>query len=172
MGYLCCTKKIIDILGITCGQYVPDEDISLLGPWYANVFSFKRKKCLIFTNAKTLFSFVVINQTKKELKQIVNIFRRELLKRLQTEMIGDEVINKIMCDYEKVILCKTSDKRTLGSMNEFVFYFNVFCEMEEGPESCDINKFNGELGGKIMKLNGEYIIPREMLNEMIKNAKW
>ena len=168
MAYLCCTKKIVDLLGITPVPSLPSDDTTVLGPWYTNLFFVERKKCLIFTNAKTLFSFVVINQTKKDLEHIGDIFRRELLKRLQAELIGDEAIPRIMRDCEKVTLCKTSDRKTLGSMNEFVFHFNVHCVMEEGLANLDVDKFNTLVAGTIMKLNGKYIRPREMLKEVIK----
>ena len=48
MSHLCCTKKIIDLLGVMPKQYETEDDTSVLGPWYANLFMVERKKCLIF----------------------------------------------------------------------------------------------------------------------------
>lgn len=167
MAYICCTKKIIDLLDIRPSTYTLDEDTGLLGPWYANLFFINRKKCLIFMNSKTLFSFVVVNLTKKDIKQIGNIFRNELLKRLQAESIEDEMIRRIMDSYEEITLCKTFDKRTLGSMNEFVFHFNFYYQIEEGSVCLDVDTFNTEVAGTIMKLNGKYIQPRKVLRELL-----
>jgi len=147
-----------------------DNDSTILGSWYANLFLIERKKCLIFVNSKTLFCFVVINQTKKDIEQIGNMFRRNLLKRLHAESISPDVIAQIMKDQEKITICKTSDRRILGSMNELIFHFRVICDMEEGLSNIDIDEVNNKLVGTILKLNGEFIIPRQMLNEVIINS--
>jgi len=167
LGFLCCTKKIIDLLGVIPNQYEPENDTSVLGPWYANLFLVERKKCLIFVNSRTLFSFIVINQTKKDIKQIGDIFRRNLSARLWAESISHNLIDRIMEDHKKIILCKTSDRRVLGSMNEFIFHFRVICEMEEGFANIDIDKVNTQIARNIMKLNNEYIRPRDMLIKII-----
>ena len=99
MGFLCCTKKITDLLKIVPETYKPEDDTSVLGSWYANLFLVERKKCLIFVNSRTLFSFVVINQTKKDIEQISNIFRRNLFKRLHVESISPDIIARIMKDH-------------------------------------------------------------------------
>lgn len=167
MGFLCCTKKIIDLLKIEPETYIPENDTSVLGSWYANLFLVERKKCLIFVNSRTLFSFVVINQTKKDIEQISNMFRRNLLKRLHAESISPDIIARIMKDHEKITICKTSDRRILGSMNELIFHFRVHCEMEEGLANIDMNKANTQAAGAILKLNNEYIWPRDMLRKII-----
>jgi len=167
LGFLCCTKKITDLLKIVPETYKPEDDTSVLGSWYANLFLVERKKCLIFVNSRTLFSFVVINQTKKDIEQISNMFKRNLLKRLHAESISPDIIARIMKDHEKITICKTSDRRILGSMNELIFHFRVHCEMEEGLAKIDMNKANTQAAGSIMKFNNEYIRPRDMLIKII-----
>lgn len=167
MGFLCCTKKITDLLKIVPETYKPEDDTSVLGSWYANLFLIERKKCLVFVNSRTLFCFTVINQAKKDIEQISNMFRRNLLKRLHAESISPDIIARIMKDHEKIRICKTSDRRTLGSMNEFIFHFRIICEMEEGLANIDIDKVNTQIAGTIMKLNNEYIRPRDMLIKII-----
>lgn len=169
MGFLCCTKKITDLLKIVPETYIPDNDSTILGPWYVNLFLMERKKCLVFVNSRTLFSFIVINQTKKDIEQIGNMFRRNLLKRLQAESVSPEIVNRILKDYEKITLCKTSDRRVLGAMNEFIFHFRVICEMEEGLANIDMDKANSRAAGTVMKLINKYIWPREMLQKAISS---
>ena len=169
MGHLCCTKKIIDMLYVTCGSCIPNEDESVLGPWYVNLFVIERKKCLIFVNSKTLFSFVVANQARKDVEHIDDMFRRNLLKRLHAESISPNIVARIMEDHKKITLCKTSDRRILGSMKELIFRFRVICEMEGGLANVDIDKANSEIAGTIMKFNSEYIRPADMLKNVIDN---
>jgi len=52
-------------------------------------------------------------------------------------------------------------------MNELIFHFRVHCEMEEGLANIDMNKANTQAAGSIMKLNNEYIRPRDMLIKII-----
>ncbi|MCX8110333.1 MAG: hypothetical protein N3D15_03670, partial [Syntrophorhabdaceae bacterium] len=120
MGFLCCTRKIIELLNVKPEIYIPENDPSFLGPWYVNLFFIERKKCLIFVNSKTLFPFIVINQTKEEIEQIDHILRRNLLKRLHAESINTDIIARTIKDYEKTTICKTSNRSILGSMNEFI----------------------------------------------------
>ncbi|MEI6153433.1 MAG: hypothetical protein WCQ90_05030 [Deltaproteobacteria bacterium] len=88
---------------------------------------------------------------------------------IQAESVGPEIVNRILKDYEKITLCKTSDRRVLGAMNEFIFHFRVICEMEEGLANIDMDKANSRAAGAVMKLNNKYIWPREMLQKAISS---
>jgi hypothetical protein len=167
MGFLCCTKKITDLLGVKPAPYISDSDTTILGPWYANLFLVERKKCLIFVNARTLLSFVVVNQTKRDIMQIDEMFRRHLFTRLRAESVNRETIKKIMEDYEMITLCKTADRGILGAMNDLVFRFRVHCEMEEGLAYIDMNKANKQAARTVMKLNNEYVWPQDMLRKIV-----
>lgn len=56
---LCCTKKLLDDLHIQVETLAPvDVSRALLGNWYAHVVRFSRRKCLLFANERSLYSFL------------------------------------------------------------------------------------------------------------------
>ncbi len=77
MLILRCTTKILKEMGVSKSSL---EDVSEnnhpLREWYVNLFHFNRKKCLLFTNAATLFSFVVQGVSRNEIRKIESLFRK------------------------------------------------------------------------------------------------
>ena len=61
-----CTAKLLKELGSPTLQSPANEpDTQGLGNWYANLLRIDRRKCILFTNEKTLYSFL-IPKVKKE----------------------------------------------------------------------------------------------------------
>lgn len=61
-----CTKKLLMELG-ALGSKMPEELASgFIGPWHANLIRIKRRKCLLFTNDRTLYSFLVPGYKKRD----------------------------------------------------------------------------------------------------------
>lgn len=60
MRILYCTQKLLKELNVLPlsdpGEVSSSEG---LGNWYANLLRIERRKCLLFTNEKTLYSFLV-----------------------------------------------------------------------------------------------------------------
>jgi len=133
-----CTAKILKELGIPRAQ-VMDCFLQLqpLQEWYANLFYWNRKKCLIFTNTDTLFSFVVMNVSRKDIKNILEIFRKGLSKALFYENFDSKKINKVMSLLDDIVISKTNNRSVLGSMNELIYQYEGYFEMHE---------FDGEEG--------------------------
>src|SRR4030066_898847 len=97
-----------------------------LGNWYANLLRIDRRKCLLFTNEKSLYTFLIPKVLKTNLKNIEQEFFINLSYNLQNEGFGLDLINRVMQEYQEVGFAKTSNRQVLGSMNEFAFPFEVF----------------------------------------------
>ncbi len=55
-----CTQKLLKELGKRgAGVPQPEPQRGLLGPWHANLIRIERRKCILFTNDLTLYSFLV-----------------------------------------------------------------------------------------------------------------
>ena len=52
------------------------EDVSNLNEWYVNLFRLNRRKCLMFTNAGTLFSFVVAGVARKDIQNLPEVLEK------------------------------------------------------------------------------------------------
>ncbi|MFA5824039.1 MAG: hypothetical protein WC853_13355 [Thermodesulfovibrionales bacterium] len=121
-----------------------------LGNWYANLIRIDRRKCLLFTNEKTLYSFLIPKVLKANLKNIEQEFLINLSYNLQYEEFGLEVINRVMQEYKEIGFAKTSNRQVLGSMNELTFQYEVLIEQKEGLENIRIMELNKHINRTIM----------------------
>ena len=122
MRIIHCTRKLLRELDVPLVELdkipPPTEGI---GNWYANLLRIDRRKCLLFTNEKTLYTFLIPKVLKDNLKNIEDEFFINLNYNLQNEGFGLEVINRVMQEYQEIGFAKTSNRQVLGSMNEFAF---------------------------------------------------
>jgi hypothetical protein len=80
----------------------------------------------LFTNEKTLYTFLIPKVLKDNLKNIEDEFITHLSYNLQYEGFGLEVINRGVQEYQEMGFAKTSNRQVLGSMNEFAFEYDYF----------------------------------------------
>ena len=82
-------------------------DENNLGTWNANVFYVSKKKCLLFVNSKTFFSFVIPRFSMKHIDKLDELFIENFYNQLLYE--------KIAVDYDS--LCSKIGKITFNSTN-------------------------------------------------------
>lgn len=168
-----CTAKVLKELGTPkskiadySGQLVPLQE------WYANLFYWNRKKCLIFTNSDSLFSFVVMNVNRKDIKNILKLFRKGLSKSLFYENFDTEKIKHVMSLLDDVTIAKTNNRSVLGSMNEMVFQYETYLNMheDEGEERLILagHKINETPMSGVKEEGFNFGIPINCLKEILK----
>src|SRR4030043_1508539 len=139
MRIIHCTRKLLKELDV---PLVEPDKIALptegIGNWYANLLRIDRRKCLLFTNEKTLYTFLVPKVLKANLKNMEQEFLINLSYNLQYEGFGLEVINRVMQEYQEIGFAKTMSKSVLGPMNEFIFQYEVLIMQKEGLENIRI----------------------------------
>ena len=97
MRLIHCTQKLLKELGSPHLQNIESTLATEgLGNWYANLIRIDRRKCLLFTNEKTLYSFLIANVLKKNIKNIEEKFLINLSMILQAEGFRFEVINRVL----------------------------------------------------------------------------
>lgn len=127
-----------------------------------------RKKCLLFTNKKTLYSFPIPGVKKENLKNIVDEFLMHLNLNLQAEGFSLEVINRVMREYQDILFAKTTSKHILGAMNQLAFAYEVLIEMKEGLENVKVLEMNRNINRTILK-GIKYLHPIEALRDLLNN---
>ena len=61
MPVLRCTQMLLGELRVSDDDLVDESESSgRLGDWYANLLRIERRKCVMFTNAATLYTFLVL----------------------------------------------------------------------------------------------------------------
>jgi hypothetical protein len=130
-----------------------------------------RRKCILFTNEKTLYSFLVPKVKKDNLKNIVDEFLLDLSMNLQAEGIPIEVISKVMQEYSDIGFAKTVNKHVLGSMNELTFqYKDIIMNRYARIEQVKALELNREINRTIMG-GINYLKPVESLRELLLGEK-
>ena len=167
MRIIHCTLKLLKELDISLVE--PDK-IPLptegLGNWYANLLRLDRRKCLVFTNEKSLYTFLIPKVLKANLKNIEQEFLINLSYNLQNEGFGLEVINRVMQEYQEIGFAKTSNRQVLSSMIEFAFQYDYFIRREEGLEKARIFEINKHIN-RTIKGALKYKHPIEALKTLL-----
>jgi hypothetical protein len=169
MRIIHCIRKLLKELDV---PLVEPDKIALptegIGNWYANLLRIDRRKCLLFTNEKTLYTFLIPKILKANLKNIEQEFLINLSYNLQNEGFGLDVINRVMQEYREIGFAKTVSKSVLGSMNEFMFQYEVLIQMEGGIDNIRILQVNQKINKTIMGAL-KYKYPIEALKNLLKS---
>jgi len=117
-----CTKKLLKELGLANSHLVDDiADESTLGEWYANLFFVQHQKCIIFTNARTLFTFISFHVSRAEIRSNLDkLFRRELGRILLEEDFDGALIQRLVNECSRLQFARTKDRSILGIMVDHV----------------------------------------------------
>jgi len=167
MRLLHCTRKLLKELDVPLVE--PDkipQPTEGLGHWYANLLRIDKRKCLLFTNEKSLYTFLIPKVLNANLKNIEEEFLINLSYNLQGEGFGIEVISRVMQEYQEIGFAKTVSKKVLGSMNQLAFEYEVFIQGKEGLENIRILEMNRDINRTILK-GIKYLHPIEVLRGLL-----
>jgi Domain of unknown function (DUF6933) len=171
MRLLHCTAKLLKELGNPPLQNPSEPNPEGLGNWYANLLRIDRRKCILFTNEKTLYSFLIPKVKKENLQNIFDEFLFNLNMNLQAEGFPPEVINRVLSEYTEMGFAKTASKHVLGSMNEMAFEYEYFImQRYEGIERTRILGVNKHINRSLMR-GSRHLHPIEMLQELLTGVE-
>jgi len=141
MQLIRCTQKLLKAIGIKKADIlVSDPAFSYLGSWHANLLIIDRKKCVLFTNDKTLINFIVPGIKKAQFKDLKEIFLMNLESFLIQENISDKTILKVLNEYSELNFSTTNSKTVLGAMNDLGFHYKHHILYDGGFKFANINE--------------------------------
>ena len=108
--------------------------------WYANLVWIDRRKCILFTHAETLFSFLVPDVLKAQIVPFPRFFATWLHLELERESLPSDTFGAI--DPDDAVVAKTADRSVLGSMNELAYLSEVFILRDGGMEDFHPHELN------------------------------
>ena len=157
-----CTQKLLKEIGI--------KDVSLIevethcdkfGDWYANLLYISRRKCVLFTNEKTLYSFLIPRVKRSSLTRLHELFLSELQINLFSEGFDHTVVTDLPKKYRDFGIARTRSRSVLGSMTDFALQLKYIFMDREGPDSSNIIEINQRINRVPMKAIGyKYSIER------------
>ncbi|MCP4611152.1 MAG: hypothetical protein GY845_20785 [Planctomycetes bacterium] len=143
MAIIRCTKKLLDELKIK-----PTGDIGLsdgIGNWHANILWIDRRKCVLFTNDQTFYSFLIPAMKKPEFQNFHEVFRLNLLKNMMSEGLSKKQFEHLFDAHKEIRIAKTNNRSVLGSMNELAFQVKFSVHNMGGLATTNLLELNHEL---------------------------
>jgi hypothetical protein len=120
----------------------PEHPAGFLGPWHANLIRIERRKCILYTNDRTLYSFLVPGVKKKDVVDFRELFALHLKMNLSKEGFGPEDITKALEEYGEIAIAPTKSRSVLGSMNDLAYQADFLVTRADGLEKGDILTVN------------------------------
>lgn len=140
MQVIHCTKKLLNELG-ALGSKMPLEPApGFFGPWHANLIRIERRKCILFTNDRTLYSFLVPGFKKKD--DVHDLFLLNLNSNLAAEGFEQRNILKALDEYREIAIAPTTNRSVLGSMNDLVIQVEFYISRAGGLENAEMLRVN------------------------------
>ena len=131
------TKRLLTELGVTVIHPVGDgSPQNAFGEWYGNLIRIDRRKCMVFADASTLFTFMIPGVLRKQYKDFRTLFLSHLRSALATEDLP-------LPDLEfanRIVFGPTRDRRVLSSLNELVFLLTVYIDAAGGLAHTDLGR--------------------------------
>lgn len=159
-----CTQKLLK--EVRLGPQEAVIPTIPLGCWHANLLHIDRRKCVLFTNDQTRYSFLVPGLRKPDFQRLDEVFRQGLFKCLLAENIEQEQIEKVLDEIREITFTKTSSRSVLGSMNDTTFHLKHWIESEGGLLIADISNLNMKINRIPSSVFG-YRYSVEMLEEAL-----
>jgi len=143
MGIIRCTAKLLTELKTkpTNGPSQP----SAWCDWHANLLWVDRKKCVLFTNNQTLYSFFLPSMKKPILENFEEVFRLGLCKRPMNEGFAEPQVEYMLRGHRHIVIAKTNSRSILGSMNDLAFQIKSMIYATGGLANADLSEINRQL---------------------------
>jgi hypothetical protein len=126
---LLCTHKVAKTYDLTA---LPRSSESAERPdflhWYCNLIRLRRRRCLLFTHEQSLFSFVIYQFSKRDVANLLDLFRTHLGQAMRAESMSEDAIEALMSRIDGIEFGPTQSRSVLGSMNDIMFQFRFDVE--------------------------------------------
>ena len=143
MGIIRCTAKLLAEL-----KTKPTNGLSQSSAWcdwHANLLWVDRKKCVLFTNNPTLYSFFLPSIKKSILENFEEVFRLSLFKSLIAERFAEPQVEYVLRQHQHIVIAKTNSRSILGSMNDLAFQIKSMISATGGLANADLSEINRQL---------------------------
>jgi hypothetical protein len=167
MAIIRCTKRLLAELRTKPSEVTtPSRD---LGCWHANLLRIDRRKCVLFTQDTTLYSFIVPGLKKPEFENFRELFGQNLFKNLCLENLSQNQIELVLNQHREIIISKTNNRSVLGSMNDLAYQLKFKIAAMGGLMNVDFSILNHDLNripmGALKEIYSIYEL-RKLLNEL------
>lgn len=145
MQIIRCTGRLLKLLKLQSSKLSEVPDNEPFGSWFANLLYLERRKCILFTNSRTLYSLCVLDVKKADFTDLGLFFAEHLLHNLRSEDVPLSFLSKVESSAREVVVARTNSRSVLGSMNDLIIQIKVRVWHEGGVSACDVDMLNRSL---------------------------
>jgi len=133
-----------------------------LSTWYADVFNFNRRKCLVFYNPGTGYGMVAAYVTKKRIANLSQELLRTYQDALKDDGVSPEKIKELLTAVANPVFCRTSDRKARAHVvhvirdAEFSMWRSVMNDpaaLERAAHIMIAHGFGGPIGDPLKAFN-------------------
>ena len=137
--------------------------------WNAQLFSIDRRKCIYFVQKRTLYSVILLDIVKQDLKQINSLFFKALVEQLKTDKLYQRSIELYLYEnYSSLRFFKTdNDQKTLGTMRDDMARLTMFID-EAVDKFAGVRKCMNYALNSVPIGTKDYISAKELMAEELK----
>ena len=144
MQLIRCTAKLLKEL-----KQEPVANVeplrSFIGGWHANLLRIERRKCVLVTNDKTLYTIFIPGLKKPDFNDFGEMFRHHLFKNLLHERFTQGKIEAVLDEHRTILFARTNNRSVLGLMNDLKFHLEFFIASRGGLVQAPIYELNRRL---------------------------
>jgi len=155
------TRKLAAKLGVEPVSSLPSAENPLLD-WTAHLFTVGHQQHILVVNSETLYSCVIPGGRCRSVSAFVDAFAQGLIEVLGRDGLGPLPDFVLDCLQENSIFCRASDRRVLGSINDFVFGAEVYI-IEAGLPLPEVSRRLNQTPMKLIK----YGVPSEEMSRLL-----
>lgn len=119
------TRKLAKKIKVVPTDALPPH-VSPLLDWTANLFMVSRWQCILLTNSRCLYSVVLPGKGVSNEKRFVETSTKALYEYMVLDGCENIFNANIASHIGTATFCKASDRRVLGSMNDFAYHTRVY----------------------------------------------
>ena len=166
MTIIRCTKKLLEEIGAPPTEISEFKAGEPLGSWHANIFRIERRKAILFTNDKTLYSIMAAGIKKADINHIDELFRDNFFRSLKVMPIDPAKFGEAMDETHEIIIGKSNSRSVLGSMNDHIATTIFQVQYDGGYQHLDTSDINRRLNHTPMSAIG-YACPVDRMLETL-----
>jgi Domain of unknown function (DUF6933) len=114
------TKKMLDEMRLR-KKDLDDPGEGFMGSWFVNVFHLERRKAVLITNDRTLYSVLLWGLRRPDFDDLASRFIAGLVYNLKRDGFDHGLIASIGLVCHPVKWTTTNNRSVLGSMNDMIF---------------------------------------------------
>lgn len=160
---LCCTQKIRRRLAWPEKPALPQQPTTRLGNWYVNLVHYEHQQVVLATSERSLLTVVLPPRNLRETLEVDLISSvRQVLTALD---IPPAIVRREMAEMQPAILAPATNRKVLGSMNEFAFHLGFHMESSGDPLALALGL--SDIPMSAVGAKSRYGIPRDVARELL-----